>query len=187
METRRPVSRVLCRPPERARRSFLWTAHCWTVLATYPDPWACDSPAGSLRREVPIRSCSWRGLPCRPCCQGRGALLPHRFTLAVHARRFDFCGAIPGVAPAGRYPAPCFRGARTFLQCVSAPAIIQPSGSTPYMAGQEGTSRLSSKAASSPCVSSSATPSSRDGRKCRWKATTTSRVASSNKPVSSIP
>ena len=30
-------------------------------------------------------------------------------------RRFAFCGTIPGVAPAGRYPAPCFRGARTFL------------------------------------------------------------------------
>ena len=26
-----------------------------------------------------------------------------------------FCGTFPGVAPAGRYPAPCFRGARTFL------------------------------------------------------------------------
>jgi len=26
-----------------------------------------------------------------------------------------FCGTVPGVAPAGRYPAPCFRGARTFL------------------------------------------------------------------------
>jgi hypothetical protein len=31
------------------------------------------------------------------------------------ARRFAFCGTVPGVAPAGRYPAPCFRGARTFL------------------------------------------------------------------------
>ena len=29
--------------------------------------------------------------------------------------RFAFCGTFPGVAPAGRYPAPCFRGARTFL------------------------------------------------------------------------
>ncbi len=27
----------------------------------------------------------------------------------------DFCGTFPGVAPAGRYPAPCLRGARTFL------------------------------------------------------------------------
>ena len=32
-------------------------------------------------------------------------------------RRFTFCGTIPGVTPAGRYPAPCFPGARTFLTC----------------------------------------------------------------------
>ena len=31
---------------------------------------------------APIRSCSRWGLPCRPRCRGRGALLPHRFTLA---------------------------------------------------------------------------------------------------------
>ncbi len=45
-------------------------------------------------------------------------------------RRSALCGTFPGVAPAGRYPAPCFRGARTFLP--SAPkgrgAAIQPSG-----------------------------------------------------------
>ena len=64
---------------------------------------------------APIRFCSRWGLPCRPCCHGRGALLPHRFTLA--SRRFVFCGAFPGVSPAGRYPAPCLRGARTFLRC----------------------------------------------------------------------
>ena len=71
---------------------------------------------------VPIRFCSRWGLPCRPRCRVRGALLPHLFTLtsrkraeAPGARRFDLCGAFPGVAPAGRYPAPCFRGARTFL------------------------------------------------------------------------
>lgn len=29
--------------------------------------------------------------------------------------RFAFCGTFPGVAPAGCYPAPFFRGARTFL------------------------------------------------------------------------
>ena len=38
--------------------------------------------------------------------------------LPGQARRFAFCGAFPGVAPAGRYPAPCLRGARTFL-CMS--------------------------------------------------------------------
>ncbi len=30
-------------------------------------------------------------------------------------RRFVFCGTVPGVAPAGRYPAPYVDGARTFL------------------------------------------------------------------------
>ena len=30
-------------------------------------------------------------------------------------RRSAFCGTFPRVAPAGCYPAPCFRGARTFL------------------------------------------------------------------------
>ena len=35
-------------------------------------------------------------------------------------KRFAFCGTVPGVAPAGRYPAPCFRGARTFLHLESA-------------------------------------------------------------------
>ena len=31
------------------------------------------------------------------------------------ARRCIFCGTVPGVAPAGRYPAPYLHGARTFL------------------------------------------------------------------------
>ena len=35
--------------------------------------------------------------------------------LAADEGRFAFCGTFPGVAPAGRYPAPCFHGARTFL------------------------------------------------------------------------
>jgi hypothetical protein len=34
---------------------------------------------------------------------------------AERARRCAFCGTFPGVAPAGRYPAPYLRGARTFL------------------------------------------------------------------------
>ncbi len=36
-------------------------------------------------------------------------------TLGLFDWRFAFCGTFPGVTPAGRYPAPCFRGARTFL------------------------------------------------------------------------
>jgi hypothetical protein len=34
-------------------------------------------------RAVPIRFCSRWGLPCRRRCRRRGALLPHRFTLAA--------------------------------------------------------------------------------------------------------
>ncbi len=44
-------------------------------------------------------------------------------------RRFVLCGAIPGVAPAGRYPAPCVYGARTFLPrglSTFAEAAVQP-------------------------------------------------------------
>jgi len=45
--------------------------------------------------------------------------------------RYIFCGTFPGVAPAGRYPAPSFRGARTFLpRALSGPAaaVIRPAG-----------------------------------------------------------
>ncbi len=53
------------------------------------------SPAARCALTAPFH-------PCRPAGGPAG-------------RRFAFCGTFPGVAPAGRYPAPCFRGARTFL------------------------------------------------------------------------
>jgi hypothetical protein len=76
----------------------------------------------TARVAVPIRSCSRWGLPCRFRCRTRGALLPHLFTLATprpksHDGRFVLCGTVPGVAPAGCYPAPYVDGARTFLSC----------------------------------------------------------------------
>ena len=83
------------------------------------------SPCGVITRKrtyrvaVPIRFCSRCGLPCRFRCRIRGALLPHLFTLAAPpfrvGERFVLCGTFPGVAPAGRYPAPYVDGARTFL------------------------------------------------------------------------
>ena len=82
--------------------------------------------------EAPIRHCSGWGLPCRSCCQDRGGLLPHRFTITADMqgampalRQSLLCGAFPGVAPAGRYPAPFLHGVRTFLG--ASPAVIQPS------------------------------------------------------------
>lgn len=120
----RPVSRVLDgrKIALPARRPFLLDAHCCAPRATNPDDRARKRPLSARADSiVPIRFCSRWGLPCRPRCRVRGALLPHLFTLTARggrgfpARRFDLCGAIPGVAPAGRYPAPFFRGARTFL------------------------------------------------------------------------
>jgi len=46
-------------------------------------------------------------------------------------RRFAFCGTFPRVAPAGRYPAPLIRGARTFLPAdlsILGAAAVQSSG-----------------------------------------------------------
>src|ERR1700755_739527 len=59
----------------------------------------------------------------------RGGLLPHPFTVAgPKPSRPAFCGTFPGVAPAGHYPAPSFRGARTFLVRLKAPAAARSSG-----------------------------------------------------------
>jgi hypothetical protein len=92
-----------------------------------------EANACAKARAVPIRSCSRWGLPCRWRCPQRGALLPHRFTLAAAKRnaprRFVFCGTVPGFASAGCYPAPFVRGARTFLPgnlSVFAGAAVRP-------------------------------------------------------------
>ena len=52
-----------------------------------------------------------------PLPVARWALTPpfHPYRPGEPGRRSVFCGTFPGVAPAGRYPAPYFRGARTFL------------------------------------------------------------------------
>src|SRR3954471_10940174 len=41
--------------------------------------------------------------------------LPRRSPARGKGGRFVLCGTVPGVAPAGRYPAPYVDGARTFL------------------------------------------------------------------------
>ncbi len=87
---RRPVSRVLStalaggwmaihlgrRLPGRLARPTRTTARkCAPLLENLG-----KNPRIS-GRAVPTWSCSRWGLPCRPCCQARGALLPHPFTL----------------------------------------------------------------------------------------------------------
>jgi hypothetical protein len=55
--------------------------------------------------------------PCRNALASRPAV-----------RRFAFCGAFPGVAPAGHYPAPHPYGARTFLRPFDRLRRRRPSG-----------------------------------------------------------
>lgn len=57
------------------------------------------------------------GLAMRPpLLEVRCALTaPFHPYLGLEPWRFDLCGAFPKVTLAGRYPAPCLYGARTFL------------------------------------------------------------------------
>src|SRR5690349_2677206 len=57
-----------------------------------------------------------------PLPEARWALTPPFRPGRTEARWTAFCGTFPGVASAGHYPAPSFRGARTFL----APAKAGP-------------------------------------------------------------
>ena len=124
-----------CKPGSVGPRPFAWTrrdghssgtmlAHGLeqpTRIASLTSLPQALSLSRTTRVAIPIRSCSRWGLPCRFRCRTRGALLPHLFTLTPlrsfrsFAGRFILCGTFPGVAPAGRYPAPYVDGARTFL------------------------------------------------------------------------
>src|ERR1700712_2827964 len=135
-------------PPEpkpRHWRSFLWTAPRGTVLATYPDrsglrqPY--PTPLFELRRASPAKPCAKQGARSLFGLAPGGAC--HAVPVTRHAvgsyptlspllrtspERSALCGAIPGVTPGGRYPPPCRRGARTFLDPLAETAIARPSG-----------------------------------------------------------
>ena len=125
-------------PPEPKRRhwrSFLWTAPRGTVLATYPDRPGLRQPcppSPKLRRtHGPYSVLLLAGLAMPSLLPAtRWALTPPFHPSLTGVRRFAFCGAIPGVAPGGRYPPPCRRGARTFLDPLARAAIARPSGPT---------------------------------------------------------
>ncbi len=114
---RRSVSRVLSpRAGACGRWPFIWDARRRTPRATHPDRGA----------ETRLRTCarvqSLFGLApggvCHAVAVAGDAVRSYRTLSPLPApkgRRSALCGTFPGVAPAGRYPAPCFRGARTFL------------------------------------------------------------------------
>ncbi len=137
------VGQTACKPGSVSDR----TGRMTTIHLGRPLPDASRDQPGRRGRKGP-----WHGLrlPCRPY----SVLLPVGFTVPPplpEARcaltapfhpyppgrsrggRFAFCGTFPGVAPAGHYPAPYFRGARTFLPSALTPrpAAVQPSGPRP--------------------------------------------------------
>jgi len=98
-----PVTERLMRPTRAAARRLA------RIVGSLRD--ACRSylvllPVGfSLPPPLPAARCALTAPfhPCRP------------LGIPETGWRCTFCGTFPGVAPAGRYPAPYLRGARTFL------------------------------------------------------------------------
>jgi len=124
-------------------RPFLWDASYDAPHATNPD----GGTGMSLRPDglpyaaaVPIRSCSRWGLPCRLCCQRRGALLPRRFALARGAFR-PCTGGLISVALSLGSPPPAVSRHRIpvepGLSSDLRPAVVRLSGGGRY-AGQKG-------------------------------------------------
>ena len=91
----------------------------WDPLARLPrHPYSVLLPVGfAVPLPLPVARCALTA-PFHPYRRRRGA-----------AGGLILCGTFPGVAPAGRYPAPFVRGARTFLPgdlSVLAGAAVQP-------------------------------------------------------------
>ena len=127
------------RPPEEIAQKLRQTACKPGSVRPLPGgmtiPLECPSPGTSRDRPGRRRGNAPAGCPaCHPYLvllpvgfAVPGPLPAPRCALAApfhpcpascgcsRGRRSVFCGTFPGVAPAGRYPAPCFRGARTFL------------------------------------------------------------------------
>jgi hypothetical protein len=148
--------------------------------------WRRGSPPEPEGSAIPTWSCSRWGLPCRCRYRRRGALLPHHFTLTTPSLRkaarglaVCFCGTFPRVAPAGRYPAPCFHGARTFLPRRATKVAIRPSGKAiearararvkcrNFLWRPKGQESACAQIEIRRPVSMSSTPSQRSGRKWR--------------------
>ena len=85
----RPISRILssCTAQERCNIDDHSSDLAVTDKATAANPDLLEhkrlrrSARRQIQHAVPIWRCSKWGLPCRRCCQPRGGLLPHRFTL----------------------------------------------------------------------------------------------------------
>jgi len=157
-------------------------------------------------RAVPIRSCSRWGLPCRFRRRKRGALLPHRFTLTrpllypppqagegrVGEGGLLLCGTFPEMRPSLRLGfsrrtlsgtacpwSPDFPLKATFRHCPKRPSgrLTRQAPRRFAASNQARAADAVNKRRSVATVEASAMPSTRAGRKWRWKAVTTCSVA----------
>ena len=102
------------------RWPFLWDDRCRPPRATNPGDGSGADLDASPRPYRPYSVLLPVGLAMPPTlpparCALTAPFHPYRPDVAAR-RRSALCGAFPGVAPAGRYPAPFLRGARTFLR-----------------------------------------------------------------------
>lgn len=200
-----PVSRILSKGPACAealwmtiplravlpRRFSCQPGHSWAEVTLAE---VSDSLAAYRRtfpREAPIRHCSGWGLPCRPCCQVRGGLLPHRFTLTSSASKANLrfgeavCSlwrfpwgyprrALPGTLPSW---SPDFPRGQPFD---FGPAVIQPSarGAAYACAGTASTGKRAARSAASAASSGESGPCAQ-GRKRRRKAASSTSAGAS--------
>ena len=133
--TRRSISRVLS--PARRRMDGHSSGPRLATRFSRPTrtSQAGNGPAGAKPARCPYLVLLQAGLAMPSVSpRPRWALTPpfHPYRHTSVLRRFAFCGAIPGIAPGGRYPPPCFRGARTFLDPLAGAAAVQPSGPPPW-------------------------------------------------------
>src|SRR5579864_2203621 len=91
-------------------------------LDTIPRPLAL---ARKKPRAVPIRSCSRWGLPCRRRYRRRGALLPHRFTLAAACYATRRGGLFSVALSLGSHPPDVIRHRLSTEPGLSSPATFR--------------------------------------------------------------
>src|SRR5215472_10756751 len=107
---------------------------------------SCDPPerrrggppgtANFAMPAAPIRSCSRWGFPCRRRCRRRGALLPHRFTLAARPDIPERGGGVLSVALSLGSPPPGVTWHRT---------SVEPGLSSPRDGGERPSGRLATE------------------------------------------
>ena len=100
-------------------RPFIWGVRYRTPRRDRPGRWRGKAPGPLFQARPSLLGLAPGGVYRAPSVAG-GAVRSYRTLSPLPAAvagcgRFAFCGTFPRVAPAGRYPAPSFRGARTFL------------------------------------------------------------------------